>query len=144
MKKLKLIVPTYNVSYYKREVERGELPEFGDPHVPVLLHESDRVRIVLGTHDVKHTNNPDIQIERQPNGWVVFLHPLGGNDPCGYVYFLDDGRSFLVKEYGYGSTPEIEVLGPNGKIREMDGPPPIHRAISRSAFIRFSIAKGKR
>ncbi len=122
MREMKLEVPTYNASYYSREVEREEMPDFGDPIWPVLIHESDGVRIALGTHDIKDTKKPDVQIERQPNGWVIFLHPLGGSDPCGYVYFLDDGRSILLKEHSYGPTPEIEVLDRGGRIPEIDGP----------------------
>jgi hypothetical protein len=54
---------------------------------------------------------PDVQIERRPNGWAIFLSPLGGSDPCALVYFHDDGRSWLTKELA-GPTPElVEVNG---------------------------------
>src|SRR5271156_3973696 len=108
MKKLKLMVPTYNANYFREDVASGEKKEFGDPHFPVLVCEADGVRVVLGTHDYEDYSKPDIQIERQPHGWVIFLHPLGGSDACGYVHFLDDGRSFLVKEHPYGPTPVLE------------------------------------
>jgi len=122
MKKLKLDMPTYNGRYYCREVERGEFPEHGDPHVPVLVRAEMGVRVIFGTHDGEDPDKPDILIERQPNGWVIFLHPFGAGDPVGYVCFHDDGRSFLVKEYSYGSASEIEVLGPDDSIPEFDGP----------------------
>ena len=98
MQELKLLVPTYNCQLFPEQVEKGEKPEFGAPDVPVLIREAAGVRVVLGTHDYDDYTKPDIQIERQPNGWVIFLHPFPGGDACGYVYFLDDGRSFLVKE----------------------------------------------
>ncbi len=49
------------------------------------------------------------------------MHPLGGSDPSGYVYLLDDGRSFLVKESGFGPTERIEVLEPRQRVPEIDG-----------------------
>jgi hypothetical protein len=88
----------------------------------VLIREADGVRIVLGTHDYEDYEKPDIYIERRPNGWAIFLHPLGGSDPSGFVYFLDDGRSFLAKEFGLGPTPAIEVLEADHKLRELDCP----------------------
>ncbi len=91
LKTLKLKVPTYNANYFPREVEEGTKQEFGKPLVPVVIHSADGVRVVLGTHRYMDCDKPDIMIERQPNGWVIFLHSVGGGDPCGYVYFLDDG-----------------------------------------------------
>jgi hypothetical protein len=98
----------------------GEKSGFGDQGVPVLIHEADGVRIVLGTHDYNDHEKPDVQIERRPNGWAIFLHPLGGSGASGYVYFLDDGRSFLVKEYGLGPTDCIKVLDPGETVSEVD------------------------
>jgi hypothetical protein len=127
MNELKLDLPTYNGRYYCRAVERGELPEHGDPHVPVLVRAAMGVRVILGTHDAEDLDKPDILIERQPNGWVIFLHPFGAGDPVGYVCFHDDGRSFLIKEYSYASACEIEVLDPDDPIPGFDGPPVINR-----------------
>lgn len=118
---LKLIVPTYNGSLYGQEVMEGTLPDFGEPHVPVVVRPADGLRIVLGTHDYDDTQKPDVQIERQPNGWVIFLHPLGGCDPCGYVYFLDDGRAFLHKERCLGPTEAIQVLEAGETVPEIYG-----------------------
>jgi hypothetical protein len=56
------------------------------------------------------TDSPDILIERQPNGWAIFLHPLGWIDPSATVYFHDDGRSYLLKELDGGPTPTIQVF----------------------------------
>jgi len=123
LQELKLIVLTYNAKFYAKEVERNEKPEFGDPHVNVLIREAEGVRILLGTHDCYDSDKPDVQIERQPNGWMIFLHPVGGSDACGYVYFLDDGRSFLVKETDYGGpTPAIRILDPFSHVPEIHGP----------------------
>jgi hypothetical protein len=66
-------------------------------------------------------SKPDIQIERHPNGWKIFLHPLGGSDASGFVYFVDDGRSYLLREFGCGPTPQIRVLEPGSCLREFDG-----------------------
>lgn len=119
-----LSVPTYNASYFADEVDNGTKEEFGNPTVPILVHEADGVRIVLGTHDYDDLEKPDIQIERQPNGWMIFLHPLGGSDACGFVFFADDGRSFLMKENDYGPTAAIHILEPGEQIPEINGPPP--------------------
>ena len=120
MRELKLLVPTYNARYFADQVESGSMPEFGVPKVPVVIREADGIRIVLGTHEYWETDAPDVQIERQPNGWVFFLHPLGGCDACGYVYLLDDGRSFLQRESGLGLTEAIEILEAGEEVPEID------------------------
>ncbi len=122
LQELKLIVPTYLAERYNPEDLSGDPPDFGEPNVPVLIREAEGVRIVLGTHDYDDYEKPDVQIERRPNGWAIFLHPLGGSDPSGFVYFLDDGRSFLAKDYGYSATEAIQVLEPGEKVRELDWP----------------------
>lgn len=121
LQEMKFVVPTYNARFYANEVERGEKQEFGEPYVHLLVREAAGVRIVLGTHNFHDNDKPDIQIERQPNGWAIFLHPCGGGDPCGYVYFLDDERSFLVKESCHVTTPPIRVLSPGERATELDG-----------------------
>jgi hypothetical protein len=116
MHECKFTVPTFNANLYPTEVQTGRVPEFGPPNLPVLIHQADGIRIVLGTHDANDLNKPDIQIERQPNGWVIFLHPVGGSDASGHVYILDDGRSFLLPENGLGPTPPIEALQPEDDV----------------------------
>lgn len=96
MKDLRLSVPTYYGHAATRTTR--ELPEFGEPLVPVLVRRAEGVRIVLGSHDYEDMNSPDIQVERRPKGWAIFLHPFPGGDPSGYVYFVDDGRSFVIPE----------------------------------------------
>jgi hypothetical protein len=119
---IRLVVPTYNYQLYGEQVDRYELPEFGEPHVPVLIHEAEGVRIVLGTHDYNDYSKPDIQIERRPNGWAIFLHPEGGGDPSGVVYFLDDGRSFVTPENDLGSSNNIQFLECGEPVPDIDGP----------------------
>lgn len=116
MHECKFAVPTYNADLFPAEVAAGRTPEFGLPNVPVLIHQSDGIRVVLGTHDPNALSKPDIQIERQPNGWVVFLHPVGGSDASGFVYLHDDGRSFVLPERGLGPTPHMNVLRPNDDV----------------------------
>jgi hypothetical protein len=115
----KLTVPTYyGTAHCKQNVV--DLPDFDSPNVPVLIHEAEGVRIVLGTHDFNDMDKPDIQIERRPKGWAIFLHPVGGGDASGYVYFLDDGRSFLLKEDYWAGSNSIEVLRGHKEPPEID------------------------
>jgi hypothetical protein len=118
MQELKLTVPTYVANMPRKPTETNHPGDFGSPYVPVLIHQAEGVRIVLGTHNYEDYDRPDVQIERRPNGWAIFLHPSAG-DPCGYVYFLDDGRSFLVPEWGDGA---IEVLAVHEDVPELDRP----------------------
>jgi hypothetical protein len=94
--------------------------EFDDSRTPVVVREADGVRIVLGSHDYWDPAKPDIQIERRHKGWAIFLHPVGGSDPSGYVYFFDDGRSFVVAERG-GATPAIRCRRSCDFVAEIDG-----------------------
>ena len=120
---LQLMVPTYNGALYGQEVMQGKMPDFGAPFVPVVVRPAEGLRIVLGTTGYGDAEKPDVQIERQPNGWVIFLHPLAGCDPCGYIYFLDDGRAFLHKERCLGPTEGIDVLEANETLPEIYGRP---------------------
>ena len=122
MEEFRLSIPTYNANIFRDQVAAGTLPEFGPPYVPVVIREADGVRIVLGSHDYNCMQAPDIQIERRPRGWAIFLHPVGGGDACGYVYFVDDGRSFLLPENGLGPTPAIEIVNHSDKVPDMDAP----------------------
>src|SRR4051812_14098037 len=110
MQELKIDVPTYYGAANCGRSLNPELPEFGMPRVPILARSADGIRIVLGSHDYEDCSMPDVQIERRPNGWAIFLHPVGGGDPSGLLYFLDDGRSFLLKERWQTSTPQIDVI----------------------------------
>lgn len=110
MKEFTLVVPTYNAMLFPRLVAVGNKPEFGDPAAPVVIQESQGVRIVLGTRDVDDLKKPDLQIERHPFGWMIFLRPVGGSDASGFVFFLDDGRSFVKPEVCAGPTRSIELL----------------------------------
>src|SRR5258707_12254861 len=94
MDELKLLVPTY-YGDTDGKPDFAAKSEFEEPSVPVLIHAADGVRVVLGTHDFEGSEKPDVQIERRPQGWAIFLHPVGGGDTTGLVYFLDDGRSFV-------------------------------------------------
>jgi hypothetical protein len=116
MHSLKLMVPTYNANLFPDQVANREMLEFGEPLTPVLVREADGLRIVLGSLDYDDLSKPDVKIERQPNGWAIFLHPVGESDPCGIVYFRDDGRSYLLKEGSYGAIPPIETLEPGSDV----------------------------
>jgi hypothetical protein len=116
-----LRVPTYYGAVKEEVLREFNLPEYGEPETPVLVHSAAGVRVVLGTHKLADWDKPDVQIERRPNGWAIYLNPSGG-DPCGCVYFLDDGRSLLLPERGMyaievihrkSEPPEIDVvMGP--------------------------------
>jgi hypothetical protein len=104
----KLFIPTYVGSQYKlQKAESTPWPDFAPPNVPVLIHEADGIRLLLGTHDWEDNSKPDIQIERRPRGWAIFLHPNAG-DPIGHLYMLVDGRSYLLPEAL--SEPSIEIV----------------------------------
>jgi hypothetical protein len=93
--KLKLTVPTYLGA--QPEGPSGEPPDFGPPDVPILVCPAEGLRVVLGTHDVNDENRPDVQIERRPRGWVIFIHQNAG-DPVACVLILDNGRTCLLPE----------------------------------------------
>lgn len=95
----------------------GDEP-FGEPAVPIVAYEQDGLRVILGSDDTGNETAPDIHIERRRNGWAIFLHPVGDGDPSGYVYFLDDGRSFVVPDGG--STPAIAVQSFESVTAELD------------------------
>ena len=116
MPELKLYIPTYYPNGAAPNHDGDE--NFGDPRVPVLIRRADGVRIVLGTHDYWDSDSPDVQIERRMNGWAIFLHPLGGGDASGYIYFTDDGRSFVVPENG--ATSPVAMVAFDAAVAEID------------------------
>lgn len=105
------LIPTYNANLYARETEEGILPEFGAPHVAVLVEQVDGLRIVLGSHKSADQETPTIHVERQPNGWAIFLHPLGdAGDSVGVMYFHDNGSCFLVRDNMRNLAYEIRIV----------------------------------
>jgi hypothetical protein len=139
MDELKLLVPTY---YGAANCETERFPgkeEFDEPNVPMLIREAEGVRVVLGSHDFEDLSKPDVQIERRPNGWAIFLHPVPGGDPSGLVYFLDDGRSFLVPD---GLVSEgIVVLDRADEVPMIDDPPPPQATLSLNPALPEALAK---
>ena len=127
MRELRLRVPTYNYQLHCREVDRGTMPEFGGPLSAVVVYRDMGIRVVLGSFDRANMRSPDVQIERQPHGWVVFIHPLGGSDPSACVFMRDDGQSFVVPEYPCGPTPELVVLPPGSDVPGFDEATPRDR-----------------
>src|SRR5207253_9811775 len=57
-RELKLSVPTYYGTVNCKRNVAGE--DFDEPNVPVLIHEAEGVRIVLGTHDYNDVEKSDI------------------------------------------------------------------------------------
>lgn len=122
MEETRFRVPTYyGVQNERRGTPHGQ-PEFGGPLVRVVVRPAGGLRIVLGSHNLWDGNAADIQIERRPNGWALFLHPAGSGDASGFVCFLDHGRSYVVPEQGGGPTPPIEVIDSTDVIPELDRP----------------------
>lgn len=111
MDEIRWFVPTYNASRYPEAVERGGCAEYGSPEVPVLIRQEAGIRILLGTHEAENGDAPDVLIERQPGGWLLILHPAGG-DPSGLVYLLDDGRTFAQPDARWGAPTQIQMLEP--------------------------------
>lgn len=115
---LRIDVPTYYGSARNDGVDAR--PEFGGPYVPLVVRPAEGLRIVLGSTDYFDQDAPDIQIERRPGGWMVFLHPLGSGGASGHIIFLDDHRSFLIPARDLSSTPPTVTLGPDASIPELD------------------------
>jgi len=139
MEELTLMVPTY---YGAANCETERFPakeEFDQPNVPILICEAEGVRVVLGSHAFQDLTKPDVQIERRPNGWAIFLHPVPGGDASGLVYFLDDGRSFLVPD-GLGSQG-IVILDREEKVPMIDDPPPPEATPMFNAGLPGALAK---
>jgi len=71
----------------------------GPPHVPFAIRTGEGIRVKLGTEDNDDADAPAVFIERQANGWMLVLLPMGAaDDPAGYVYFLDGGQSYLMRD----------------------------------------------
>jgi hypothetical protein len=122
MEQFEMLVPTYYGMMYAKIDPHQNKEDFGEPVVPVLIRHAEGVRVVLGTHDFEDMTQPDIQIERRPQGWAIFLHPNGGGDASGMVYFLDDGRSYILPD-GLPSD-EIRFVQFQEEIPLIDDPPP--------------------
>ena len=97
----RMIVPTYLAT------RDPNGPDCGEPQVPVLVGDAEGIRLLLGAEDWYDDEKPDVQIERRPHGWMIFVHPNAG-DAVGFLIMLDDGRTFFVHEYG--ADPRMEEL----------------------------------
>lgn len=84
--------------------------DFADPIAAIYVSADHNLFIELSPTVGDERIPPNIQIERRPQGWAIHLHPLANSDPSGTVFFLDDGRSFLVIEPGEGPTRPLLVL----------------------------------
>lgn len=111
---LRVYVPKYYETFVPthhgdtEEALAAHLAEFDDPNVPVLVEQSTGLRIVLGSHDLSNQGAPGLRIERRAKGWAIILRPKGGSHSSGCVFFLDDGRSFLVPQvsgWWWSDTP---------------------------------------
>jgi hypothetical protein len=90
--------------------------------VPVIVTADQSIELVLGTDDVNDLDYPDLVVERRRNGWMIMLNPVGGGNPSGYVFFLDDGRSFLIRQPFAGA---IHVTSKVEKAAEVDRDEPL-------------------
>jgi hypothetical protein len=133
MDELKLLVPTYYGAMYAKAESCQDKNDSDPPFVPVLIREAEGVHVVLGTHDFDDRSKPDIQIERRPNGWAIFLNPLPGGDTSGLIYLLDDGRSLLVPDGLHLGS--IQVLDRVEEVPMIDDPPANERLPEPSVII---------
>jgi len=116
---LRILHAALETYWHSRRPDHHE--ESGKPLAPVVVSAGPGgVCIELGTDRFCDTRAPDVQIERRPGGWAIFLHPLGGSDACGVVYFTDDGRSYFQRETDGGPTPAIEIVPTGDKVPEFD------------------------
>jgi hypothetical protein len=139
-----LSVPTYYGTAYADQDVLSDLPDYDHPNVPVVIHQGEAVRIVLGSRDVMDLEKPDVLIERRPKGWAIFLHPEAGGDPSGVVYFLDDGRSFVLREDKSDNPGCVQVLlGLHAPpdIDELDLPQPVIRDVKATGFVDRAAAR---
>lgn len=117
---MKFTIPVYNGAYYSQEVIAGTKPEWSLPSHPVLVRETDGLRIVLGSHDGEAAGTASVCLERHPHAWVIFLHPNSDADAVGYVYFFDDGKAAFYEERHYNGQ-SIEMLAPGSSHPLIDG-----------------------
>ena len=113
---IKMNVPTYNGKWI---LDNPGLEDYDEPEVPILIHPAEGLRVVLGTHDFFDMSKSDIQLERRHNGWLLFLRRDGG-DPVGFVVFLDDGRTYVTIERGWGIDEEMQVVDYETAVAELD------------------------
>jgi hypothetical protein len=125
MSQLKLYAPTRRRGGSRGTKTPVGLRRFDDPRVPVVVRGGDGIRIVLGSHDCPANNAPDVRIERRRGGWAIFLRPVGGSAPSGYVCFLDNGLSYLVPGDWDGPTPQIILLNSGDVVQQLDEPAPV-------------------
>lgn len=115
------VVPTYLGATPAKQAD-DSLEEFGPPEVKVMTYRECGMRVILGIPNREFDHCPDIKVERRPNGWAIFLHPMPMGDPSGYVYFLDDGRSILIPDLWESAS--IQIRSPDEGIPEVDTIPP--------------------
>lgn len=66
------------------------------PAAAIQIHNGpDGVRLVLQREPsaVEDVFSADVYIERRPKGWAVVLTAVGGGDPAGVLYIMDDEKS---------------------------------------------------
>ena len=80
---------------------------FDGPEVPVTIRDEQGIRVVLGD-DGDYCYAPDLLIERRSRGWLIFLHPDGTEDPSGYLFIKDGGKSFVIPGNKFGCAEAIE------------------------------------
>lgn len=120
---LRLTVPTYYGSAKARYLPSPSTQEFDAPFVPILARSAEGIKLVLGSHDPDDPEAADIQVERRPGGWVIFLNPVPGGDSSGYICMLDDGRSYAVPESGIGTIERLRIRLYLEDVAEVNIPP---------------------
>ncbi|HEY3963621.1 MAG TPA: hypothetical protein VGM05_03625 [Planctomycetaceae bacterium] len=80
---------------------------FTGPEVSVTVTDDHGVRFILG-EEGDNCYAPDLLIERRPRGWLIFLHPDGTEDPSGYLFIKDGGKSFVIPGNKFGCAEAIE------------------------------------
>jgi hypothetical protein len=97
-----------------RQLVELSVPSFnGSEHdennrATVHVTEEAGLRIDLGSPLVDRGTSPDLLIERQTNGWLIFIHPESDFDPSGIIAIADreldsGGRTFAFPD-GLPST----------------------------------------
>lgn len=114
---LSIDVPTY----YGGVKGAQPLPEFGEPHHAVRISPAEGIRLVLTSLDIPQERWAEVQIERRPGAWALFLLPLGqSGDASGFVYLLDDGRSFASVERPVNHPMRLKMVSSSEEVPELD------------------------
>jgi hypothetical protein len=87
--------------------------EFDAPYRQVVVRQELGVLVGLGGCSTTR-RHADMIVERQPDGWVVFVRPIAGLEESGILYIRDDGSSFATPKHVVGAPSPLQFV-PHGQ-----------------------------